>query len=87
MSFFDPRVRIRKTEKVDFIVPERIAEARQARGMDLEEAAEKLGVTKQYLSMLENGHINNIPKDFLFQCMTVYGFPRNFFYKVVWERV
>lgn len=87
MSYFDPRMRIRKTEKVDFIVPERIREARLARAIELEEAAEKLCISKLELGRIENGHIWDIPLEFLFKVMTVYELPRGFFYKLVWERV
>lgn len=55
MSYFDPRMRIRKTEKVDFIVPERIREARLARGIELEEAAEKLCISKLELDASRTG--------------------------------
>ncbi len=87
MSYFDPRMRIRKTEKVDFIVPERIREARRARGLELEDAAERLGISKQKLGCIENGHIEEIPLEFLFKAMSVYDMPRGFFYRVVWERI
>lgn len=87
MSYFDPRVRIGKTEDVGFIVPERIREARIIRGMEQGEAAAKLGISKQKLGLIENGHVKDIPLEFLFRVMTVYDLPRKFFYKLKWERV
>lgn len=85
--FHDFRARTRKSEKVDFIVPERIAEARKVSGMTQEEAAYKLGISKQRLGLIENGHVSDIPIEFLFNLMSVYDMPKGFFYKVVWERV
>jgi transcriptional regulator with XRE-family HTH domain len=85
VSYYNPVVQHTKSEIVDFIVPERIKEARIYRGLDRKEAAIKLGVTNCELGLMENGH-SNIPKEFLFKLMTVYDFPQRFFYRVVWHR-
>ena len=77
MSCYDPRVKIWKYEKVDFIVPERLIEARLYRNMTREEASEKLEVTNRQLGLYENGH-EEIPLEFLFWLQKVYSFPKEF---------
>ncbi|MBW2084453.1 MAG: helix-turn-helix transcriptional regulator [Deltaproteobacteria bacterium] len=84
--FHDFKVRVRKREIVDYIVPERLVDARQARGLTLEEAAEQLGIDLGTLCMYENGHWE-IPKEILFKLMSVYKFPAGYFYVAIWERV
>lgn len=86
MSYFNPVNRIVKTETVDFIVPERLREARAYRMMEREFAAEQLGISNLLLGMYENGH-KEIPKELLFGLEKLYKFPKGYFYKVVWERV
>lgn len=87
MSLFDPVVRVCKYETVDFVVPERIREARKARGLERKEAAERLGINDRQLGLIENGHKRVTDKEFLFRLMKVYDMPRGFFYKVTWLRV
>jgi transcriptional regulator with XRE-family HTH domain len=87
MSYHDPRVKIIKYEKVDFIVPERIRGARIYREIEFKEAAKMLEIPERELGLIENGHVENISKEFLFKVMKAYGFPKGFFYKVIWERV
>jgi transcriptional regulator with XRE-family HTH domain len=87
MSYHDPRNRISKTEKVDFIVPERLLSARIARGISQKEAAELLDIPQREVGLMENGHVKDIPKEILFKYMKAFNFPKNFFYQVRWERV
>ncbi|HHX61324.1 MAG TPA: helix-turn-helix transcriptional regulator [Epulopiscium sp.] len=86
MSYHDPIIRVCKTEIVDFIVPERLREARLARDYPRKFCAEQLGVSECLLGMYENGH-KEIPKELLFGLQTLYKFPKGFFYNVKWERV
>jgi DNA-binding XRE family transcriptional regulator len=86
MSYFDGKVRHIKTEKADFIVPERMRSARILRGMEKKEAAEKLGISEFQLGLMENGH-QLIPKEFIFNLMTVYCIGKEYFYELQWERV
>lgn len=83
----DFKMHITMTEEVDFIVPERLVEARKARCVSFEEAAEILEISKQELGLIENGHVKDIPKELLFKYMSAFNFPRKFFYRVRWERV
>lgn len=80
-------VNITKTEEVDFIVPERLVEARKARCVSFEEASEILEIPKHELGLIENGHVKDIPKEILFKYMSAFHFPRGFFYRVRWKRV
>lgn len=86
MSYHDPINRITKTEKVDFIVPERLREARMLREYPRKFCAEQLGVSDYELGMYENGH-KEIPTELLFGLQTLYKFPKGFFFKVRWERI
>lgn len=87
MSYHVPVVKITKHERVNFIVPERIRDARIAREIERNEAAKLLDIPERELALIENGHVNDIPKEFLFKCMSVYNFPKNYFYEVEWQRV
>ena len=87
MSYFDPRNRITKTEKVDFIVPERLRSARVARCISQKEASELLDIPQRELGLMENGHVKDIPKEILFKYMKAFEFPKSYFYQVIWERV
>jgi transcriptional regulator with XRE-family HTH domain len=75
-----------KHETVNFIVPERLRNARLSRALNLDEAADLLGINKHELGRMENGH-QEIPKGMLFKLMSTYNFPRKYFYTVFWERV
>lgn len=87
MSYFNPVNRPSvKIETVDFIVPERLREARKIRDYPRNFCAEQLGISVRELGMYENGH-KEIPKELLFELERLYKFPRGFFYKVKWERV
>lgn len=85
MSYHDPINRICKTEQVDFIVPERLREARICREYTRKLCADQLGMSDYELGMYENGH-KEIPKELLFKLQKLYGFPKGYFYKVRWER-
>lgn len=86
MSYFDPINRHYKTEKVDFIVPERLREARAMREYPRNFCAKQLGISDSELGSYENGH-REIPVELLFGLQKLYEVPRQFFYKVRWERV
>lgn len=86
MSYHDPRVKHTKAEIVDFIVPERLRSARLYRDIDRRVAAEQLGISDWQLGLYENGH-KEVPKELLFGLEKLYGFPKGYFYKVIWERV
>ena len=85
MSIFNPKARIIKTEPVDYIVFERLVEARKARGMDRKESAERMDIPDTELGLMENGR-TEIPPEFLFKAMNLYQFPKGFFYRIKWER-
>lgn len=86
MSYFDPVNRIFKTEIVDFVVLERLREARKYRDYPRNFCAEQLGISDGELGMYENGH-KEIPKEFLMGLEKLYQFPKGYFYRVRWERV
>lgn len=86
MSYHDPINRIYRTEVVDFIVPERLREARLLRDYPRSFCAEQLGISDRELGSYENGH-KEIPKELLFGLEGLYKLPKGFFYKVRWERV
>ena len=86
MSYFDGRIRHTKTNEVDFIVNDRLIEAREIRGMSQETAARLIGLSQSQLGLWENGH-QELPLEMLFLFMKVYNFPRKFFYQERWERV
>jgi transcriptional regulator with XRE-family HTH domain len=64
------------------ILPERLAEARMARGISQSELAKKMGMTRLKISKLERGHIK-ATKEMLFLYMTALDFPVGFFYKTL----
>ncbi|MDQ4678561.1 helix-turn-helix transcriptional regulator, partial [Stenotrophomonas maltophilia group sp. RNC7] len=84
--YHDPRVKHTKTETVDFIVPERLREARLYRDIGRKYAAEQLGISERLLGLYENGH-EEIPKQLIFGLQNLYNFPQKYFYEVRWERV
>ncbi|HHX62148.1 MAG TPA: hypothetical protein GX707_15780 [Epulopiscium sp.] len=86
MSYYDSRARHIKAEIVDFIVPERLIEARLVRDYPRSFCAEQLGISEWLLGMYENGH-KEIPKELLFGLQTLYRFSKGFFYNMKWERV
>ena len=87
MSEHDPVVRhAPKREQVDYIVPERLREARKYRGIERKDAAFILGLTEQEYGLYENGH-KPIPKEMAFGLMMLFKFPSRFFYQIKWERV
>lgn len=73
-------------EKVDYIVPQRIREACIARMCNYKEAAERCGIDCVEFGLMANGH-KEIPKEYIFHLMKGLDFPKNFFYKIRWERV
>lgn len=75
-----------KIVNVDYIVNERLEEARKARGLSQYELALALGVSIQELGLWENGHVP-LPKEKLFDYARVLEFPAKFFYKEKWKRV
>lgn len=87
MSVFDPVMRITKPrEEVDFIVPERIREACAVRMLDYKEAAEKCELPPHEFGLMANGHMKEIPQEYIFNLMKGLDFPAKFFYFVRWER-
>jgi len=75
-----------KIVNVDYIVNERLVEARKARGMSQETMAFELGVSLPELGFWKNGH-RELPKEKLFDYMRILEFPMEFFYKEKWKRV
>lgn len=75
-----------KTEEVNYIVPERIKEARIYRGMTSEEArmACKIENKNQWGRWL-GGH-DEIPEEIIFNLMNGLRFPKEFFYQLKWYR-
>lgn len=86
MSFYDPKVIITKTEKVNFIVPERLREACVIRGMSYKEAAQACKINEVEFGLMANGH-KEIPNEYLFNLMQGLGFPKGFFYILRWKRI
>lgn len=85
MSEYDPRVKITKKEKVNFIVPERIRQACIFRGYTYKEAAEKCEMNYKEFGTYANGH-KDIPKEMIFNLMKGLNFSKDFFYWVEWRR-
>lgn len=75
-----------KIVNVDYIVNERLVEARKVRGMSQKTLAYALGVSQRDLGLWENGHVP-LPKEKLFDYIRVLEFPKGFFYQEKWERV
>lgn len=75
-----------KIVNVEYIVNERLVEARKARGMSQGTLAYALGVSQRDLGLWENGHVS-LPKGKLFDYMRVLEFPMKFFYKEKWKQV
>ncbi|WP_427854416.1 helix-turn-helix transcriptional regulator [Desulfosporosinus metallidurans] len=71
---------------MDYIVNERLVEARKARAMSQETLAYALGVSQRDLGLWKNGHVP-LPLEKLFDYMRVLEFPKGFFYQEKWERV
>lgn len=86
MSYFNPINKIIKFENVDFIVPERLREARLMRGYPRDFCAKQLGICESELGIYENGH-KEIPVELLFGLQKLYDVPKQFFYRVTLERV
>lgn len=87
MSVHDPIVKHSpKFESVDYIVPERIREAIRARGLTYNEAADKCEVERHTFGLVANGHIDIIPKEYIFNLMKGLDFPEKFFYQLKWVR-
>lgn len=64
------------------IIPERLIQAREARGMTKTELAEKLDITRQAIYHYENGKRNPQP-DILNQIINILNFPYSFFIKPI----
>lgn len=75
-----------KIEKVKYIVPERIKEARIYRGMTSEEARIACKIeSKIQWNRWCNGH-EKIPEEIIFNLMSGLRFPKEFFYELKWYR-
>ena len=61
------------------LIGQRLKEARETCGLKQEEAAQKVGVTREYLSLLENGR-RNPPLRMLRKLAELYGCPVSYFY-------
>ena len=86
MSIYDPNPLIVKTERTNFIVPERLREIRTLRGMTIESSAERLGINSRQLGLYENGHVE-VPKEMLFNLQKLYNVKKSYFYLIRWKRV
>lgn len=86
MSIYDPTPLIIKTERADFIVPERLREIRGLRGMTLKSSAELLGISPRQLGLYENGRAE-VPKEMLFNLQKLYNVKKSYFYEIRWKRV
>lgn len=62
-------------------VGQRLREAREFLGLRQEEAASRLGITREYLSQLETGK-RRIPMRLLAKCAEIYGRPESWFYGI-----
>lgn len=62
-------------------VGQRLREAREFLGLKQEEAAKRLGITREYLSQLETGK-RRIPMRLLAKCAELYGRPESWFYGI-----
>jgi len=68
------------------IVPARIKEARESRGLSMAELSEKIEVTSQAISQYEKGIIN--PSPFILkQLSNILEFPYSFFFKPIREKL
>lgn len=86
MSIVDPiNYPAHKTEKVDFIVPERIREAVKYREYTYKKAAEKCGIEYREFCLMCNGR-KEISKEMIFKLMNGLHFPKSFFYQLKWFR-
>ena len=75
-----------KIEKVGFIVPERIREACIYRGYTYKEAAEKCEIGYREFCLYANDR-KKVPEEKIFNLMKGLNFPKEFFYKLKWNRV
>ena len=86
MIDFDPVMQYpTKREKVKYIVPERIREACGARGLSYREAALVCKIDENKFSLMANGHMK-IPEELIFNLMSGFDIPKEFFYFVRWKR-
>lgn len=86
LRFEKERMTVRK--QVDYIIPERLEEARIFRGMTTKEVAEEMGITPSEYRELESFNCPQeklLPK--MFDLMRVLGFPKGWFYVEVWKRM
>ena len=75
-----------KTEKVNYIVPERIREARIYRGMTSEEARIACKIDSKIQWNRWCGGHEEIPEEIIFHLMTGLRFPKEFFCELKWYR-
>ncbi|WP_442596552.1 helix-turn-helix domain-containing protein [Neobacillus sp. D3-1R] len=57
---------------------EELRRLRMERGMSLEQAANEIGITKQYLSMVENGHRKSVSFDIMTNIARCYQIPLDY---------
>ena len=62
------------------IVPQRLRQARQARGLSIKDVADKLGISRQLLSLYELG-TTAIKLDTVLKLQSIYNMPVSFYYK------
>lgn len=75
-----------KVIEVDYIVAERLQEARKSRGITITEMANKTGYNIQQLANYER-RIVDIPTSILFWYMKECYLPKKFFYYEKWQRI
>ena len=73
-----------EVKDVDFIVPERLVEARRFRGIELNIAATLMEVNARTLIKWEKG-IEVVDKKYLFKIMNLYRFPKEFFLQNIFK--
>lgn len=87
MSIFNPIMEYgQKIEEVNFIVAERIREACILRMYDYKRASEKCEIDLVEFGLMANGH-KEVLKEYIFKLMKGFDLPKEFFYRIKWERV